>query len=229
MKHFVPSIVLWLSGSIMLGQSPAGQRADMGQGKLFRLASASDVIVIGTVIRAQGIAKRLDPSIKILDDLSKTLGGRLYTISVEAVMCAQTDFIPGVARPNLAGKNIFIFIERDAPMYRDGNEREDFIVNARYLIALVAKPAQADLPVVYQLDAGQTYYRSLDGRNGVFSLADDKLPMLDILRRFCEALQPVDLQLKLKKLNDLRHVSNADLRLSAEAAIRLLMRKIDEW
>jgi hypothetical protein len=225
MKKITTILAFSLLSVAALPQTPFNV-SDILPGGLFGMASASRLTVIGTVASSQGIGRRLtEQQRRDLDDLSKTLGGSLYTIRVESIVCAQTDFERAMPRPQLTNGSLLIFQERDAPLYTGDYRRPDYLVKQRYLLFLTAIPDQDKLPVNYDLEAGQTYYEAVKGEKGVIPLPDDKLRLLTNLKLLCEAVRPVELPLKLKHLHDLRRSSDPDLRQSAEEAIKSLTRK----
>lgn len=186
-------------------------------GELFRLASSSDFIVVGTVTSSRPIGKRLTKKeLSELDDLSKTLGGYLYILKLEQPICARTDFQSDVARPQFAGRKIYIFKKRDTRFFQEEYYQE----KQRYLIFLSALPEQKRLQSEYLLDNGHIYYEAFDGKKGLISLPLDKLPLLIKLRTFCQAVHTPTVRRKLTGLSHLSRSTDADLRSSADIAIR---------
>src|SRR5882762_4573014 len=63
---------------------------------LYPRAVASRFVVIGTVVKTDGVSQRMTSEllrrVKDEGDLSLALGGGLYTIRVESTVCRQTDF-----------------------------------------------------------------------------------------------------------------------------------------
>jgi hypothetical protein len=212
-----------------IAQMSPNEHSLVNSGVIFRKVLDSDLIVVGSVIKREGVAKHLNrEQVKKVDDLSKTLGGTLYTIEVESLVCAKSDLKAGAVRPQIARKDVYVFVKRDAPMFQNGNRREEFREKERYLVLLTAIPEQAALVENYSLDPKNVYYRAVNGESGVISIPDDKNRVLSDLRRFCGALAPSDSDGKLKLLDLLKRSSEGDLRQSAEDALTLLKGQIQK-
>jgi hypothetical protein len=211
------------SSSIVRSQLRATEDVSAPPGELFRLTSSSDFVAIGTVTNSQAIANRMtDKEMHENFDLSKVVGGMLYTFQVEELICVKTDFMPGVMRPMMTGKDFLIFQRRPIPMYENGIYREFYVVKQRYLMFLTALPHQEQLPKKYKLEESQAYYEAFEGKKGLIPLPDDSLPLLMKLRQFCEALSFADADQKITLLKDLAQSSDPELRQSAKDAIELI-------
>jgi hypothetical protein len=211
------------SSNIVRAQLRGGKDVPAPPGRLFRFASSSDFVAIGTVTNSQAVLNRLtDKEMGENFDLGKVIGGMLYTFQVEDLICAKTDFMPGVMRPFMKGKDFLIFLRRDTPMHENGHGRERLLDKHRYLMFLMALPKQEELPKKYSLEKGQRYYRVFEGQDGLIPLEDDNLPLLLKLRQFCEALSFVDADQKISLLSDLTQSPDPELRQSAKSAIELV-------
>jgi hypothetical protein len=233
--------VLWAQGRAGSNPSPAASSsasipaqesslpATDGSSEIFRLASSADFIAVGTVTEIKGTGRRLtEQEARELEDLSKANGGMVYSFRVEKLICAQTDFKPGVERPTMEGKNLLIFHNLDEPVTEyEGTDtpvkkREKYQLKQQYLLLLRALPEQEQLTRKYNLDGGQTYYTAFEGEKGLIPLPADDSSLSKSLVEFCEALSPAEAQQKLARLNVLMHVASPELRSSAKEAIRAI-------
>jgi hypothetical protein len=233
--------VLWAQGRAGSHPSPAASSSASipapesslpvteGSSEIFRLASSADFIAVGILTEIKGTGKRLtEQEARELDDLSKANGGIVYSFRVEQLICAQTDFQPGVGRPTMEGKSLFIFHTLDEPVTEyEGTDtpvkkREKYQLKQRYLLLLTALPEQEQLTRKYILDGGQIYYTAFEGEKGLITLPADDPSLPKNLMEFCEALSPVEAQQKLARLNVLMHVASPELRSSAKEAIRVI-------
>ena len=210
---------------------------------LYRRAAASRLVVIGTVVKSEGIGKRLSqsdiekmkrpaPNGTIVLSLDGTFGGSLYTVQIENILCRQADIhssapdAPEISRP---GQFAHIFVPRDEPMFTDGHEREMLLAGQRYLLFLVLTPQPVRKGWVdsFQLDPKQEYYRGEELSRGVIPLPENrkaqKQPL--VLRRvaqLCHALRPVTLAGKLAALRTLAASRDPVLKEEAGVAVKAL-------
>jgi hypothetical protein len=203
-------------------KSPTASQ-DAPLGELFRLSVSSDYVAIGTVTKARLIAQRV-PEKKLapgeLIDLGDFRGELLYTFHVENLLCARTDFEPGVPRPEMEGEDFYIFKKK----FIDNKER--YNQNERYLLFLTPVPNQDQLLKELDLEQGRTYYEAFEGKRGLIPLPDDNLPLLDKLKQVCEAVSPADPQEKLERLKALANSSDPELRQSAKEAMWLIKERM---
>ncbi len=219
-KMRIPLLLLTFSLSMgpAWSQAPASSNITP-HGELFRLATSSDFIAIGTVTSSRAISKRLtEKELLNLDDVGKTLGGVLYTFHAEQVICARADFKSDTQRPRITSDKFLIFKKRDTRFFQEESYKEKIL----YLILLTALPEQEQLSRAYRLEKGQTYYEAFEGKKGLVPVADDKRPLLIKLKQFCDAVRPPSAIDKLKGLSRLTHARDPDLRQSAKEAIRLI-------
>lgn len=191
--------------------------------EMFRLATSSEFAVVGRVVSSRPIAKRLSQQeLSQLDDLSKTLGGVLYTIKVEDVVISRDDFIDSGPKQKITGGDIFIFKKRDASFFRG----ESYDQGQKYLIFLTPLPGLDQLVKEYTLAEGETYYEAFEGKKGLVVLVNDSLPLLVRLRQLGGAVKPDDPQQKLKRLRALTQSNDAELRQAAREAIRMIQERL---
>jgi len=88
---------------------------------LYPRAVASRFVVIGTVVKTDGVSQRMTSELlrRVKDerDLSLALGGGLYTIRVESTVCRQTDFRADAYTSSEAPQTVYVFLPRDEPMF----------------------------------------------------------------------------------------------------------------
>jgi hypothetical protein len=188
---------------------------------LLRVATSSEFGVIARVVKTDGIGRRLSDE-ELLElykqgDLSKGLGGTLYTFEVEEVLTRGADFT-GAAGPQTPGRHVLIFKPRDGPY----SPNEMFVEGERYLIFLTPIENQEQLPKVYKLDAGHVYYRAYEPSVGVVQLKPDDAPLLSRVRQLGAAVRPADPDQKIKKLKALTHSRDEKLRGAAAGAAALI-------
>ena len=185
---------------------------------LFRLAHGSDVIATGTVSARTPRGKRLtEQELLKLDDLSKALGGVLFTLDVDELLCVKTDFTPGVRRPQVPNKKLLIFKKRDSRFFSS----EQYALGHRYIAFLKVLPGQEQLVKEYQLDSGPVYYEAFEGKTGLVDLpADDSF--LTSVKAFCQALAPTSGGAKIRLLDRLAQSADPGLKDSATQASSLV-------
>lgn len=188
--------------------------------ELYYLVSSGEFIGVGRVTGVSPAGKRLTAEeLQSLDDLSKTLGGEVYTFHVEALVCARTDLQPGVLRPKIEGRDRYVFQRRDENFY----DKAHYQVGQRYLMVFVPLANQQTLQKKYKLTHDVIYYEafeeSFDEGRGLVPLTDANLPWINKLRIFCQALAPLGREQKLRALRSLSTSSDYELRESARKAI----------
>jgi hypothetical protein len=188
---------------------------------LLRVAKSSDFGVIARVVKTDGIGRRLSDK-ELLElykqgDLSKGLGGTLYTFEIEDVLTRGTDFT-GAAGPQTPGRHVLIFKPRDGPY----SPNEMFVQGERYLIFLTPIENQGRLPEEYKLEAGRVYYRAYEPMVGVVQLKPGDAPLLSRVRQLGSAVRPADPRQKLKRLKALTHSRDEKLRGAAAGAVALI-------
>jgi hypothetical protein len=197
-----------------------GQEAQLPQeapGRpLLRVATSSEFGVVGRVVKTDGVIRRV-PYEELMVDLSKSLGGRLYTFEVEEVLTRGADFT-GAAGPQTPGRHVLIFKPRDGPY----SPNEMYVKGERYLIFLTPIENQGRLPKEYKLDAGNVYYRAYEPQVGVVRLSPDDAPLLSRVRQLGAAVRPADPELKIKRLKALTHSRDEKLRGAAAGAAVLI-------
>lgn len=223
MKKTVLFCILSFLTNTILPQTLGRTVEDSPLGEICRLAYSSDFIVIGTVIQSRPIPKRLsNDEVEKLDDLSKTLGGVLYTFQVEKILCSRADLTLDVRKTQASSERFFIFKIRDTRFFQE----EIYQDKQRYLIFLTAIPHQNQLLNQYNLEKGQIYYRAFEGGKGLVPLSNDDLPLLNKLKQFCAAISPSSPQEKIRRLNNLALSSDPELKQSAIEAIKIIQKNM---
>jgi hypothetical protein len=134
-------------------------------GDLFQRAAASRFVVIGTVIKDEGISKRMWEK-----DIGSGYGGKLLTISVERTVCRQTDFKANQTSPVTSGEQ--------------QSASKNFYVQTPSKMVIVSASPASNLPPTTITDgnvvdaAGNTHYTHQCGayRNYIENLLDQRTP-----------------------------------------------------
>lgn len=195
---------------------------------LYRRVAASRFVVVGTVVESEGVTKRMTPEVteKARTDLGAALGGSLYRIRVEDVVCRQSDLAPAVTGAAEVPQVLGIFVPRTFATFPD----EVLLPQRRYLLFLVVPREQEAWIKTFQLDPAQTYYRTEEGYRGAIPLAQPAAgqpapaepPVLDKIRRLCQAMKPSKRADKLAALNKLAKSDDPVLRKEAAEAVSAL-------
>ena len=219
MKRMIYLIVFGILTIFDCGKAQTAEVINTSSGKMFHLASSSEYIVTGIVSEQRSIQRKMSKEELVqLTDLSKTLGGVLYVFQVESLLTAKTDFEPNKSRPDLAGRKIFIFKERNTRFFQEEQYKE----GQRYLIALKLLPDQKGLSEVFTLSEKPLYFEAFEGKKGLFQLSKETIPFVAKLKRFGKALSPTNKELKLKTLKVLEQSADSETRQSVKEAIILL-------
>lgn len=203
---------------------------------LYLRAAASRFVVIGTVTKTDGVSRRMTPEllhrVKAEGDLSLALGGVLYGIRIENVVCRQTDFESEAHTPLEAPQTAYMFLPQDEPLFVNGHRKETLLQGQRYLLFLVAAPPQVQRKWValFQLDPKQNYFRGQDLSRGLVPLfrqtakgfAPTRPPVLDKIVQLCKAVRPPHFEQKLAALKKLASSGDPVLRREAEVAAQAL-------
>ncbi len=206
---------------------------------LYPRAVASRFVVIGTVVKTDGVSQRMTSELlrRVKDerDLSLALGGGLYTIRVESTVCRQTDFRADAYTSSEAPQTVYVFLPRDEPMFVNGHQREILVPSQRYLLFLAAAPSQVRQKWIesFQLDPKQDYYRGEELSRGVVPLFRQtgvgftpmQPPVLEKLAQLCGAVRPPRVEEKLAALKLLASSGDPALQKEAEAAANALRAK----
>jgi hypothetical protein len=206
---------------------PVPPEQDLGD--LFQRAAASRFVVIGTIVKSRGVAKRMTP--KLVDevrkegDLSLTLGGTLYTLKLEKTLCRQADFHVKNVQTNEASMPelaVHIFVPRNLAAYPS----ETILEGHRYLMFLVVPKEQEEWTTTYQLDPKKVYYRAQGGYRGAVPLDGSNQPVvLEKLGQLCQAVSPSPVADKLSALEKLVASQDPVLEREASLAIKELQRE----
>ena len=165
--------------------------------------AASDYVLIGRVVATKAVLNRL------LDErnLNANVGGTVYQVEVERLVCARSDLRPGIPRPKIA--RVAVFQRRDEPYER----RAQWRPGSAFLAFVSAQPRQDQLRARYRLDEDEVYYEASDGLNGLF-LAAEVAPTVDQLGRLCATLEP---PAAADKIGRLERLAKADEELAPVA------------
>jgi hypothetical protein len=204
---------------------------------LYHRMASSRFILVGEVQKQEGVAKRRTPEIaeKIKSDLSASLGGSLYTIRVDHIICGISDFVAPVPVKPETPKTVKIFLPRDESSWTGSRRKEILLPGRSYLLLLNSPeaPQQKLLVDTFELDPQQIYFRAEEGNRGVIPLAlptaaapIPKQPeILDKVTQLCQAMAPADVEGKLAALGRLAASSDAILAKEAGEAIADLRRR----
>ncbi len=212
--------------------NPVASGDDVGD--LYQRVASSRFVVVGKLVKSLGITKRMTPELveKMKTSLDAAVGGALYVIHVDSVVCRQGDFQPdskvSVAQPS----TVRIFVPRDEAWFTDGQMKEGLISGRRYLLLLKTPgPEQvAKWTKTYQLQTNSEYYRTEQGSRGVVPMASGNLNELgggeplvfDKVSKLCQAVRPPTKSEKLKALKTLTESSDEVLQLEAQKAMAAL-------
>jgi hypothetical protein len=202
----------------------------------YRMAS-SRFILVGEVQKQAGVAKRRTPEIaeKIKSDLSAGLGGSLYTIRVDRILCGYSDFAAADSVQPETPKTVKIFLPRDESSWTGSRRKEILLPSRSYLLLLnpLEAPQQKLLADTFELDPQQINFRAEEGNRGVIPLAlpistvpTPKQPeILDKVTQLCQAMAPAEVEGKLAALDRLTHSPDPILAKEAQEAIAGLRKR----
>ena len=241
MKTLFP--VYLLLAATALCQSPAYQspiypRLRLTDGSdLYQRLMASDYVVIGRVTKLETPderlskeekAKRFGPSF----NLSQVKPNSLTTISIDAPLCRNADFLPGAPLVADFPKEAQVFITwGELPALDDVHYIETLVLGEKYLLFLMKDPKQAEIVKRYELNPDVTYYRAVDQNRGTIQLpketekeknGDLVTPFVAAVTSLCQAVRTDSMIGKLQGLGSLRFSVDPTVRDTAETAIRKL-------
>jgi|GEM_PF-3775746 len=195
--------------------------------EMLRLATESDFAIVGTLVRSEGIVKRLsDEELTKLDDLNKAVGGIVYIFHVEDVVIKRADFGGAANRMSIPVDNLLIFKRRGAGDPYSPNEL--YVYGKRYLIFVKAFPDPTKLMKDYKLDEKKTYYQAFEPNKGVMLVESNPQQFLLNLKQFGDAVKSPDPRTKLQKLKVLSNSPDPELKQTATAAIKLIHQKFHQ-
>jgi hypothetical protein len=191
---------------------------------LYKRAAASQFVVVGTVVRMDGIGERwtkdLYERIMAANDLSVALLGTLYSVQVDNTVCRQGDFRARSSASSDAPKTIYIFLPKNEPAWVDGQMREVLLPGERYLLFLVPLEQKTlDRWIkTYDLDPHRPYFRGEQHARGVVLLKAGGLGVLEKVTRLCDAVRPAEVIQKLVSLQKLEAAGDPILEKEAREA-----------
>jgi hypothetical protein len=197
------------------------------QNDLFARAAASRLVIIGRVLKSEGVSKRIPP--ESLEEHLKNgtaLGGSLVTVQVEETVCRQSDFSKNSPKTD-DSQPFYLFVPFDESALPDGHYREVLLPNHRYMLLLDALDSQT-LSKTYLLDPGRNYYRGQGQNRGVIPLeaetstgrAHNPPDVVNKFRKLCTAMKPANPADKLASLQQLADSGDPVLAREAENAKR---------
>lgn len=183
-------------------------------GDLYERAAASRLVIVGTVVKEEGVSPRLTQ--EAMEKMtSLPLGGPLFTVRVEGQVCRQEDFQAGSPVSADNPQAIYIFLPPESMTNGHCQEGLWGSESKRYLFFLVepSQEIQKEWTEKYKLDPTRVYYRGEEGDRGIVPLAqptpDNRTPkqpaVLDKVRQLCAAVRPPKLSDKLAALDKLGH------------------------
>jgi hypothetical protein len=199
-------------------------------------AATSQVVAVGTVVKRDGVSKRMTAELtermRAEGNLGLALGGTLYTIGIEGTVCRKSDFRPNASSSLETPRKIYIFVPRNESGFVDGHQQENLLPDRRYLLFLVTTNRQTveKWTETYELDPKQTYYRGEQLSRGIIPLKERPPgstpsktdPVLDKVTSLCQALRPSDLRQKLAALKKLEASGDPILEKEARFAAQSL-------
>jgi hypothetical protein len=195
---------------------------------LYKRAAASQFVAVGTVVRTEGIGERwteeVNQRIMAANDISVSLHGTLAIIEVEKTVCRQGDFWPRSSAPSEVPKTIYIFLPTTEPPWVDGQMREYFLDDQRYLLFLVPleQKTRDHWIKTYNLNPNRSYFRGEQHARGVVPLKAGELGVLEKVTRLCDAMRPAEVAQKLVSLQKLEASGDYVLEKEAREATKQL-------
>jgi hypothetical protein len=194
--------------------------------ELYARAATSQLAVIATVIKSEGVTERV-PVKELQERLNQGTirRGSLKTIKVEEIVCRQSDFDAKAPKVDDRPQPFYLFIPRDDSDLPHGDFREELLPEQRYLI-LLSQLDTNSLTAIYELDPNRIYYRGTGHNRGVIPLEPvtptgrTKNPpeVVDKFRRLCAAMRPSKAEDKLALLQQLSDSGDPVLQKEAEIA-----------
>lgn len=193
------------------------------QRDLFARAAASRLVIVGTVIKIEGVVPRTPPETsREHPSQSKDLRAILYTVQVEEIVCRQSDFDSAAPKIDERPQPFYLFIPFDESELPDGDYRESLLPKQRYLL-LLHELDTSSLTAAYKLDPGRIYYRGEGHNRGVIPFAPETTArgtqnppeVIDKFRKLCAAMRPPKPEDKLSMLQQL--IDSGDPVLTREA------------
>ena len=214
-------------------------------GDLHSRLSESALVVRGKVILHQAVTPRalpasrqIGPNLWATEPITFPRGGALFTVSVEEVYCQAADFGTAPSAQTAPPNLVRLFVPLAEPQSAQSNfdphrrnPREWLLPNREYLLFLYEPRGQDALLKTYNLDAGQTYYRAVEGQRGAVALPDAAnpekpytfiTPLVQAVTVFCEAVKGPDAATKIRQLQGVRNFFDyPDWRKSVDEAIQV--------
>ena len=230
--------------------NPATAPPGEDSGDLYQRVASSRFVVIGTVVKSEGVGRRLSESeqqkiIKPAPEgeraivLLPVLGGSLYTIRIEKTLCREEEFrikpVGDGEAPANSEQTDYMFVPRTKPEFAGGYPQETLQSGDRYLLFLYQPDPekQHDWTTSFDLDPNRVYFRGEELSRGVIPLAKSTAenpqpaqpPVLEKVTLLCEALRPTGLADKLAGLKNLEESGDPILAKEAKAATNALAKQ----
>jgi len=107
---------------------------ELDQRDLYAKAAASRLVIIGTVIRSEGVVPRPIPT--GLSNNTRDRRASLYTVQIDETVCRQSDFDDNAPKVDNRPQPIYLFIPFDESDLPDGDFREAILPDRRFLLLL---------------------------------------------------------------------------------------------
>lgn len=199
---------------------------ELDQRDLYARAAASQVVIIGLVVKSEGALPRLLPgeSSRWRSSSGRDRRAGLYTVQVDETVCRQTDFDSAASKVDSRPQPFYLLIPFDESDLPEGDFREAIVPGRRYLLLLTELDSRA-LSATYELDPNRIYYRGTGHNRGVIPFEPQTLlghnppEVVDKFRRLCDAMRPSKPEDKLALLQQL--ADSGDPVLEREAKIAM--------
>lgn len=200
---------------------------EVDQRDLYARAAASQLVIIGTVIKSEGALPRLLPgqTSRWRSNDGKDLRASLYIVRVEETVCRQSDFQKTEPEADNPPEPFYLFIPLDESDLPNGDFREATIPGRRYLL-LLTKLDTASISAKYEVDPNRIYYRGTGHNRGVIPFEPQTLlipphttpEVVDKFRKLCDAMRPPKPEDKLALLQELAESGDPVLEKEAKIA-----------
>ena len=205
------------------------------QRDLFARAAASQIVVIGTIVKSEGALPRLLPgeTSRWRSNNGRDRRASLYTVQVDETVCQQSDFPDTAAKVDSRLQPFYVFVPYNESDLPNGDFREVLLPNRRYLLLLTELDSRA-LSRGYELDPNRTYYRGTGHNRGVIPLEPETAAgrlntppeVVDKFRKLCAAMRSPKKEDKVALLRQLADSGDPALQKEAENAINAVKAKM---
>jgi len=200
---------------------------ELDQRDLYTRAEASQLVIIGTVVKSEGALPRLLPgeTSRWRSNKGRDRRASLYTVQVDETICRQSDFNDTSPKVDNRPQPFYLFIPFDESDLPNGDFREVLLPGRRYLLLLIELDSQL-LSAEYELDPNRIYYRGTGHNRGVIPLEPETAAgrshtppdVVEKFRKLCTAMRPPKPEDKLALLQELAESGDPVLEKEAEIA-----------